>query len=107
MRLTEQLHPLRKALARHFNLAELNTLCFDLGIDYEELAGATKTEKVTALLDYCERHGRLPALLTHVQAERPQIDWVAYHIDETTIVASPFKGLQYFDTTDADLFFGR
>ncbi len=107
MRLTEQLHPLRKALARHFNLAELNTLCFDLGIDYEELAGATKTEKVTALLDYCERHGRLPALLTHLQAERPQIDWVAYHIDETTIVASPFKGLQYFDTTDADLFFGR
>ncbi len=107
MRLTEQLHPLRKALARHFNLGELSALCFDLGIDYEELAGATKTEKVTALLDYCERHGRLPALLTYLQAERPQIDWVAYHVDETTIVESPFKGLQYFDTADADLFFGR
>ena len=107
MRLTEQLHPLRKALTRYFDLEELRTLCFDLSIEYEELPGETKSGKVTALLDHCERHGRLPFLLTYLQNERSQIDWAAYDVDKATLVESPFKGLQYFDITDANLFFGR
>ncbi len=107
MKLAEQLYPLRKALTQHFNRGELKTLCFDLNIDYDELAGETKTEKVTALLDYCERHSRLPFLLAYLQQERPKIDWVKYDVDETKIVKSPFKGLQHFDKADAELFFGR
>lgn len=107
MKLTEQLGPLRKAITRYFNIAELKALCFDLGIDYQELAGDTKTEKVTSLLGFCERHGRLPDILTYLQSERPKIDWTAYHVDKTTIVTPPFKGLQHFESADAHLFFGR
>jgi len=58
-------------LKTRFNLDELRTLCFHLGIDYEDLAGSTKGAKVTELVGYCERCSRLAQLVSTVLQFRP------------------------------------
>ena len=50
---------LRDLLARHFNQEELRQLCFDLGIEYEDLRGDTRRALIRALeltLSKRERH---------------------------------------------------
>ena len=73
--LAAELAPLRDQLLRTFNLAELNGLCFDLGIDFESLAGQTRPEKAQSLVAYCDRHNRMDELLARAWALRPHIDW--------------------------------
>jgi S1-C subfamily serine protease len=68
---------LRKALANLFDLSELQLLCFDLGIDYDELTGENKSTKIISLLGYLERRGRLSVLVAYGQRERPQFNWPA------------------------------
>ena len=63
------LNHLRNLITRHFNLSDLNKLSFDLGIDFEELSGSNKTEKVQELILYCDRHMILPQLLAACRAE--------------------------------------
>lgn len=60
-----------------FNLNDIEIMCADLGIDYEELAGDTKSVKVRALVQYCERRGQLNELLAKVKAARPLRTWPA------------------------------
>ena len=62
---------LRRILDELFNMGELRGLCFDMHIDFEELAGATKPEKVIALIEFCERRGRISELETKVYTLRP------------------------------------
>jgi uncharacterized protein len=50
---------LRQLLTIHFGLSELQTLCFDLGIDYESLPGEGKADKIRELIIYLERRGRI------------------------------------------------
>ena len=73
--LPAELAPLRDQLLRTFNLAELNGLCFDLGIDFESLAGQTRPEKAQSLVAYCDRHNRMDELLARVRALRPHVEW--------------------------------
>jgi hypothetical protein len=67
---------LRKTLSTHFNESELQTLCFDLSIDYENLEGNTKDEKARELVIYCQRNGLLPKLLLQCQQVRPNVVWL-------------------------------
>ncbi|MCA9873496.1 MAG: CHAT domain-containing protein [Anaerolineales bacterium] len=62
-------------LMAHFDEAELQTLCFYLGIDYESLVGAAKPGKTRALVQYCDRAGRLADLREKVKGERPFVEW--------------------------------
>ena len=48
---------LRQILAERFNEGELRTLCFDLGIDYENLPGQGKADKARELVAYFQRRG--------------------------------------------------
>jgi hypothetical protein len=64
---------LRNALGSRMNLSELKTLCFDLGLDYENLAGDTKTDKVVNLISYFENRQQLERLVKAVQALRSDI----------------------------------
>ena len=41
----EYLTYLRQLLATRFDQSELRTLCFDLGIEYDDLVGASKADK--------------------------------------------------------------
>jgi len=48
---------LRQNIDTYFNDGELNTLCFDMIIDYQDLPGNSKGDKVRELVAYCTRHG--------------------------------------------------
>ena len=50
-----------KQIVNSFNLSELRMLCLQLNIDYEDLAGATLTDKSIALVERCRRHHKLEA----------------------------------------------
>ena len=52
---------LRDILANHFNLGELRSLSFNLGIEYEDLEGGSKSGKT--LVQYAQRHGRYADLV--------------------------------------------
>lgn len=62
---------LHDALQRYFSTGELRTLCFDLGIEYEDLEGSTKSGKALALVKYAQRWDRYDDLVAAVQRERP------------------------------------
>jgi hypothetical protein len=66
---------LRKLLVLHFDEAELRFLCFDMGIDYESLAGEDKMGKTREILTLLERQNRIPELVEVVRDSRPDLDW--------------------------------
>lgn len=66
---------MRQILITYFNLSELRTLCFDLQIDYEDLAGPTKGEKALELVTHMQRHGRSAELERKCRELRPHADW--------------------------------
>lgn len=62
-------------LLRHFNLDELRTLCFRLGIDFDSVEGSGKAGRARELLLYVNRRGRLGELVDEVQQMRPDIQF--------------------------------
>ncbi len=71
----QKLIDLRKLLIEHFDLEELRLLCFDLGLDYEELAGRTKSTKMQDLITYLQRRGELQRLIDEASGQRPHAAW--------------------------------
>lgn len=66
---------LRQIITQYFNAGELRTLCFDLGVDYDDLPGQGKTNKVIELIGYLQRRDRLPELVEMVRQLRPNAPW--------------------------------
>jgi hypothetical protein len=66
---------LRQLLSKHFDEGELQTLCFDLGVDYDSLPGDGKGDKVRALIAYLERRGRVQELVALGKRLRPDVPW--------------------------------
>jgi hypothetical protein len=64
---------LRRIIVAHCNLEELRTLCFDLGVNYDEFGGERLSAKVRELLAYLERRGRIPDLIATSKRLRPDI----------------------------------
>ncbi|HRQ39730.1 MAG TPA: hypothetical protein PLD25_17630 [Chloroflexota bacterium] len=63
---------LNQFLNQHFSLGELRSLCFELGIPYEDLEGGeARAAKVLALVQYAQRHGLYDAVVAQAQAQRP------------------------------------
>jgi hypothetical protein len=71
----ERLTQLRRILTNHFSERELNTLCFDLGIDYDSLPGEGKTDKARELISYLERRNLVLKLVQTGKCVRPDISW--------------------------------
>ncbi len=67
---TVDFRALRLALSGAFDLRELRVLVSDLGIDWDNIAGATKDEKIVELIWHMNRRARLDALIEVVRAER-------------------------------------
>lgn len=67
---------IRTQLVQHFNLDEVQTLCFDLGIQYDNLAGDTLNSKARELVKYCYRHDLLPSLIRQCQSVHVDVQWV-------------------------------
>lgn len=64
---------LAQRIAALFDMDEMSTLMFDIGIDDEALAGRTRQARARELVDYAERHGQLDVLAAAVNASRPDV----------------------------------
>ena len=64
---------LRRALDDGYNADELRDLCFELGIDYEDLPGETQSAKARELVLFAKRHNLMAQLVAVVMAVRPHL----------------------------------
>ncbi|MCA9924423.1 MAG: hypothetical protein KC421_18730, partial [Anaerolineales bacterium] len=62
-------------LTAYFNLSELQQLAFVLGVEWEELAGDTRSDKTRSLVLWLARNGRLADLITLTREQRSHITW--------------------------------
>jgi nucleoside phosphorylase len=72
---TERLAQLLENVGLYFDLEELRTLCFDLGVDYDSLRGEGKGAKARELLALFDRSGRIPELIEACAKRRPNVAW--------------------------------
>lgn len=68
---------LRKHIEVAFNTEELEVLCFDIGLQFEDITptNVPRPVIVVRLIKYCKRHGRYTDLLDKLRQERPNMDW--------------------------------
>lgn len=64
---------LRRVLTERFDLEELRNLCFDLGIDFDNLRGEGKAAKARELVAYLQRRQELERLIVAIRRERGEI----------------------------------
>ena len=61
---------LRRVLTDSFSQEELYTLCFDLGVDFDELGGRNKSSNARNLIAYIQRLNRVEDLIDIIRQER-------------------------------------
>lgn len=66
---------LRQALSTRLSEEELRSLCFDIGVDYENLGGESKAAHARNLISLFERRERLEELVTACQTALPDLPW--------------------------------
>ena len=66
---------LRQVLTTRFGAGELRTLCFDLGMDYDDLPGEGKASRARELVGYLARRDRIADLIRVGKRLRPDIPW--------------------------------
>ena len=66
---------LRQELTEHFSDEELRTLCFDLGLDYEDLPAQGKAGKARELIAEVERSANIAKLIELCRRLRPNVSW--------------------------------
>lgn len=67
---------LRKLLCASFSDEELRTLCFDLGLDYDDLPTQGRANKARELVSELYRHKRIPGLVSVASTLHPERDWL-------------------------------
>lgn len=60
-------------LNEYFSISDIDGLCFEMGIDDEQLRGQTKDEKARSLVKYVEDRGRLDELKKLMRVARPNL----------------------------------
>lgn len=65
----------RQMVSMSLSLDEVCTLCFDLGVDFEELKGESKTSKIRELILLMYRKGKFNTLIAHLNYTCPNILW--------------------------------
>jgi hypothetical protein len=73
--LQQYLSTLRQILVSRFSEEELQTLCFDLGIDYDDLPAQGRAGKARALIAHLGHRDRVRELVAIGQRLRPDISW--------------------------------
>ncbi len=66
---------LRQVFVERFDEGELRTLCYDAGMDYDELPGLGLGDKARELVAYLERRREFSALFQVGRMQRPDIPW--------------------------------
>lgn len=75
---------LKAEISRVFNSEELRQFCSNIGIDYEELRGETKSAKSHALVEYYFRRDEIPNLIESLQRVRPNSNWTNLELEDDT-----------------------
>ena len=97
---------LRRLLAKLLEIEGLRGLVFDIGYDFDELAGETKSAKIRALLLRLIQEERIDQFITYLQRKYPAINWriEKKHGVEGKVL---YPGLRLFREHNSDCFFGR
>jgi hypothetical protein len=66
---------LRMMIDEHFNKSELQTLCFDMDVDYDSLNGENKSDKARELVAYFQRRETIRDLVAKCKELRPNVSW--------------------------------
>ena len=67
---------LHSNLTLYFNLQEIKTLIFSMGLDYEKIGALEgKNSFARELILYCERNKSLPQLIALCRELRPSLNW--------------------------------
>jgi hypothetical protein len=66
---------LRRILVEYFDEDELETLCFDLRVDFEDLEGENKTQKTISLITHMARLEQVDQLIQQCSELRPNVPW--------------------------------
>jgi hypothetical protein len=71
----DQLHDrlLREALGFAYNLTELKVLCYDIGVDWEELPQGPKSQMIVELVQYVRRRGKFAILVAVLNRDRENL----------------------------------
>ena len=64
---------LQDILAKRLNEDQVRLVSFDLGIDYDRLKGQTKSDRVAALVEFCEQRALVHQLQTTVRRHKPDV----------------------------------
>ena len=59
----------------YFSDSELREICFEFGVEYENLSGDTKNRKASDLVGHLQRRGQYPALVELCRRLRPKVEW--------------------------------
>ena len=76
------LRKLLRAIIDSFSLDDLRDLCFDLQLDYENLPGPAKKDKVRELIIHFDRRKRINVLVAAFREARPHVDIEAVVVEE-------------------------
>ena len=61
------------AIQGTYSLSEMNVLAFNIGVDFDEIGGIGKSEKIVEFIKYCQRRNMLNKLISQINLERDNI----------------------------------
>src|SRR5258706_914012 len=64
-----------EVLFSRFDESELRTICFYLGVDYDDFGNAGRQDKARELVQYFERRNNLEAIVNTIKNIRADISW--------------------------------
>lgn len=73
---TRRLIAMRDCITNHFDLSEFKSLCFDMGINYDNLDGDSLEDKAREFVLLMNRLGRCPEIVAYCQKKRPNAKFV-------------------------------
>ena len=71
----ERLRKLKQTIENHFDLAELEEVIFDLGLNVDNIAGATLASKIQGVIVAARNRGMLGELVQLLAEKRPFVGW--------------------------------
>lgn len=95
---------LRDTIDEHFNLGELEALCFTLGVDFDNLRGEIKVSKAQSLIVHFIELRQIDLLIHQLEKLRPSVEWSKFPLEN---YIKPYRGLSVFYDVDVPFFFGR
>ena len=69
------LRKIRKLMVESLDIAELEVICSDVGVDWGVITGSNKLTKAQGLIHHLNRRGELESLIKLLKEERPRENW--------------------------------